>query len=40
MMKVRRPTYERVASVRVDTAGRTPEEIVDAVVAELKAARA
>ncbi|HET7801316.1 MAG TPA: shikimate kinase [Humibacillus xanthopallidus] len=37
MMKVRRPTYERVASVRVDTAGRTPEEIVDAIVAELEA---
>jgi shikimate kinase len=40
MMKVRRPTYERVATVRVDTAGRTPEEIVDAAVAELEAARA
>ena len=40
MMKVRRPTYERVATVRVDTAGRTPDEIVDAVVAALEAARA
>ena len=40
MMKLRRPTYERVATVRVDTAGHSPEEIVDAVVAELEAARA
>ncbi|HET8987136.1 MAG TPA: shikimate kinase [Humibacillus sp.] len=37
MMKVRRPTYERVATVRVDTAGRTPDEIVDAVVSGLEA---
>src|SRR6476620_7459128 len=34
------PTYERVATVRVDTAGRTPDEVVDVVVAELEAARA
>jgi shikimate kinase len=27
MMKVRRPVYESVATHRVDTAGRTPEEI-------------
>jgi shikimate kinase len=40
MMKARRPTYERVATVRVDTAGRTPDEIVDAVLAALEAARA
>jgi shikimate kinase len=40
MMNTRRPTYERVATVRVDTAGRTPDEVVDAVVAELEAARA
>jgi shikimate kinase len=39
MMKLRRPTYERVATVRVDTAGRTPDEIVDAVVAALEVAR-
>ena len=40
MMNTRRPTYERVATVRVDTAGRTPDEVVDAVVVELEAARA
>ena len=40
MMKARRPTYERVATVRVDTAGRTPHETVDAVLAALEAARA
>src|SRR6476659_2002745 len=40
MMNERRPTYERVATVRVDTAGRTPEQVVDVVVAELAAARA
>ncbi len=40
MMKVRRPTYERVATVRVDTAGRTPDEIVDEVAGALEAARA
>ena len=27
MMNERRPLYERVATVRVDTAGRTPEDI-------------
>ena len=27
MMNERRPTYERVATVRVDTAGRTPDEV-------------
>ena len=40
MMNERRPTYERVATVRVDTVGRTPDEVVDVVVAELEAARA
>lgn len=40
MMNERRPTYERVATLRVDTAGRTPEEVVDVVVAELEAAHA
>lgn len=32
MMKVRRPVYERVATWRVDTAGRTPEEVADEIV--------
>jgi shikimate kinase len=40
MMNHRRPTYERVATLRVDTAGRSPHEVVDVVVAELEAARA
>ena len=35
LMKVRRPTYESVSTVRVDTAGRTPVEVAAAVVAEL-----
>lgn len=35
LMKARRPTYETVSTVRVDTAGRTPAEVVAAVVAEL-----
>lgn len=35
LMKARRPTYESVSLVRVDTAGRTPAEVVAAVVAEL-----
>ncbi|MEW1953790.1 shikimate kinase [Terrabacter sp. NPDC080008] len=39
MMNHRRPTYERVASIRVDTAGRTPDEVVDDVVAQLDGAR-
>lgn len=29
MMKTRRPVYERVATWRVDTAGRTPDDIAD-----------
>lgn len=32
MMNARRPTYERVATHRVDTAGRTPEQVVDEIV--------
>ena len=40
MMKVRRPTYERVATLRVDTAGRTPDEVVDLIVPALEAASA
>lgn len=39
MMNNRRPTYERVATIRVDTAGRTPAEVVDDVVAQLDGAR-
>jgi shikimate kinase len=35
MMKVRRPVYEQVAALRVDTAGRAPEEIADEVVRRL-----
>jgi shikimate kinase len=31
MMKDRRPVYEAVAAVRVDTAGRTPEDIAEEV---------
>ena len=40
MMKVRRPTYERVATLRVDTAGRTPDEVVDALLPLLEVADA
>ncbi|WP_323101906.1 shikimate kinase [Intrasporangium sp. YIM S08009] len=40
MMNHRRPTYERVASVRVDTAGKAPEAIVDELVVLLEADRA
>jgi len=32
MMNERRPVYERVARWRVDTAGRTPEDVVDEIV--------
>lgn len=35
MMAERRPTYERVATMTVDTAGRTPDDIVDEIVAAL-----
>lgn len=35
MMQARRPVYEAVGSHRVDTAGRTAPEVVDALVAEL-----
>ena len=35
MMNQRRPTYERVATVVVDTARRTPDEVVDVIVAAL-----
>lgn len=36
IMQVRRPTYEALASVRVDTSGRAPEEIVEEVVTWLR----
>ena len=36
MMKDRRPVYEQVAAVRVDTAGRTPDDIADEIVARLE----
>jgi shikimate kinase len=39
MMNQRRPTYERIATLRVDTAGRTADEVADLVAAELEAAR-
>jgi shikimate kinase len=29
LMEARRPTYERVATVRVDTAGKTPEQVAE-----------
>jgi shikimate kinase len=37
MMNERRPTYERLATVRVDTAGRKPAAVVEAVLAALAA---
>jgi shikimate kinase len=37
MMNERRPTYERLATVRVDTAGRRPAAVVDEVLAFLGA---
>lgn len=35
MMNERRPTYERLATVRVDTAGRKPAAVVDEILAFL-----
>lgn len=35
LMEARRPVYESVATVRVDTDGRTPDEVADAVLARL-----
>lgn len=35
MMQARRPVYEAVGALRVDTAGRTAAEVVEAVVLEL-----
>lgn len=37
MMNDRRPTYERLATVRVDTAGRKPAAVVEEIVAFLEA---
>jgi shikimate kinase len=37
LMQARRPMYEQVATLRVDTSGRTPGEVVEAVVAALAA---
>lgn len=37
LMRARRPVYEAVATWRVDTAGRTPQEVADDVVALLTA---
>ena len=35
LMEARRPVYEEVSTVRVDTDGRTPDEVADEVVARL-----
>ena len=35
LMQERRPIYEQVATLRVDTSGRTPDQVTDAVVTEL-----
>lgn len=40
MMNHRRPTYRRVATLTVDTAGRTPDEVVDLIVPALDGASA
>jgi shikimate kinase len=37
LMESRRPVYERIATVRVVTDGLTPDEVTDAVLAELSA---
>jgi shikimate kinase len=39
LMEQRRPLYEEVATVTVHTTGRTPKEVVEAVLAELDLAR-
>jgi len=36
LMTARRPVYERIATVRVETDGRTPAEVAEAVLAELR----
>lgn len=37
MMKQRRPTYERLARWHIDTAGRTPQEVVEEILAAMTA---
>ncbi|WP_414694600.1 shikimate kinase [Pedococcus sp.] len=37
IMQLRRPTYEALAATRVDTTGRPPQDIVEEIVAWLKA---
>jgi len=39
MMNERRPTYERLATVRVDTAGRKPAAVVEEIMSFLEADR-
>jgi shikimate kinase len=39
LMEKRRPTYERLAVLRVDTAGRTPEDVADEIAQRLPSAR-
>ena len=36
IMQVRRPTYEALATLRVDTAGRSPDEVVEEIVTWLE----
>jgi shikimate kinase len=36
IMQVRRPTYEALATVRVDTAGRSPDEVVEEIITWLE----
>jgi shikimate kinase len=36
MMEVRRPTYERLATFTVSTAGRTPQDIAAEIVQRLR----
>jgi shikimate kinase len=35
LMEERRPVYERLATLTVDTAGRTPEDVADEIIKEL-----
>lgn len=37
LMRARRPTYEAVSTIRVDTAGQSPADVVEAIVAGLDA---
>jgi shikimate kinase len=40
LMEARRPTYDRVATLRVDTAGRSPEQVADEIEQALSSAPA